>query len=199
VSGLPAWAQAVVPVDMDGAAACLGIGRRSLVDVLRNHPHYERRGTRKVFYPEHIALLREAIECQSGALAQKGSGHELSERGIWQAVGSIAGKRIRKSLGTRDEGQSGRTLRRLRSQDSGNVIPMARQRSGTFEEAAVSYMTRRAARSALSDAPHQALQGTRDRQSITPAEIRAAALTIYPERLTCYASNRQGIVPAPAQ
>jgi hypothetical protein len=55
---LPAWAEAIVPVDMDGAAAVLGIARRTLVDVIRDHPHYERRGTRKVFYPEHIALLQ---------------------------------------------------------------------------------------------------------------------------------------------
>jgi hypothetical protein len=62
---LPAWAASIVPVDMDGAAAVLGIGRRTLVDVIRDHPHYERRGTKKVFYPEHVALLREAL-CQSG-------------------------------------------------------------------------------------------------------------------------------------
>lgn len=55
---LPAWAEALVPVDMDGAAACLGIGRRTLVDVIRVHQHYERRGSKKVFYPEHIRALQ---------------------------------------------------------------------------------------------------------------------------------------------
>lgn len=48
---------------MDSAAELLGIGRRTLTDVLKRHQHYERRGVKKVFYPEHIALLREAIEC----------------------------------------------------------------------------------------------------------------------------------------
>lgn len=62
---LPTWAEKMTPVDMDGAAALLGVSRRFLVDVLRTSPHYERRGIKKVFYPEHIARLREAICEQS--------------------------------------------------------------------------------------------------------------------------------------
>jgi hypothetical protein len=58
---LPDWAQGLVPVGMDDAAILLGVSRRFLVDTLKRHPHYERRGTKKVFYPEHIALLREAL------------------------------------------------------------------------------------------------------------------------------------------
>jgi hypothetical protein len=55
---LPSWATDLTPVDMDGAAVLLGISRRFLVDVIGQHKHYEQRGNRKVFYPEHIARLR---------------------------------------------------------------------------------------------------------------------------------------------
>lgn len=58
---LPAWAAEQVPIGMDDAATVLGVSRRYLVDVLRDHPHFERRGVKKVFYPEHIAGLREAL------------------------------------------------------------------------------------------------------------------------------------------
>jgi hypothetical protein len=63
---------------MDGAAVLLGVSRRFLVDVLRNHPHCERRGNQKVFYPEHIALLREALKCPtSNSKSEKVSGTPL--------------------------------------------------------------------------------------------------------------------------
>ncbi len=52
---------------MDEAAFALNVSRRFLVDVIAEHKHYEPRGVRKVFYPEHIALLREAILCQGSA------------------------------------------------------------------------------------------------------------------------------------
>jgi len=58
---LPEWAQRLVPVDMDGAATLLGVSRRSLQAIVRIYPHYELRGNRKVFYPEHIEALREAL------------------------------------------------------------------------------------------------------------------------------------------
>jgi hypothetical protein len=51
---------------MDGAAVALGISRRSLVYAIKLHPHYELRGNRKVFYPEHIDRLRRDMhECAS--------------------------------------------------------------------------------------------------------------------------------------
>lgn len=62
---LPAWSENMVPVDMDGAAVLLGISRRYLVDVLRKHPYYEPRGVKKVFYPEHITRLRDALCAQN--------------------------------------------------------------------------------------------------------------------------------------
>ena len=67
---LPTWAQNVQPVDMDGAALLLGVSRRYLVDVLRDHPHFERRGVKKVFYPEHIGQLRAAL-CEPNHTAAK--------------------------------------------------------------------------------------------------------------------------------
>src|SRR5690606_35060011 len=74
---LPAWAGNLVPVDMDGAAVLLGVSRRYLVDVLRKHPHYERRGVKKVFYPEHISQLRAAL-CAPSHTAVKGSSSSSS-------------------------------------------------------------------------------------------------------------------------
>jgi hypothetical protein len=58
---LPAWTAQLLPVDMDGAALLLGVSRRYLVDVIRKHQHFERRGVKKVFYPEHIAALKVAL------------------------------------------------------------------------------------------------------------------------------------------
>ena len=57
-----AWA--IQPLGMDDAAKALGISRRTLVDVLKRLPYFEARGSKKVFYPEHIASLRrEMHEC----------------------------------------------------------------------------------------------------------------------------------------
>jgi hypothetical protein len=61
---LPEWARLMVPVDMNGAALLLGVSRRFLIDALKQHPHYERRGAKYVFYPEHIATLREELASQ---------------------------------------------------------------------------------------------------------------------------------------
>jgi hypothetical protein len=75
--GLPGWANAMLPVDMEGAATLLGISRRLLVDVIKNYPHYERRGVKKVFYPEHISALREDLKCQGSS---RSIGKEFSIR-----------------------------------------------------------------------------------------------------------------------
>jgi hypothetical protein len=54
------------PLDMDSAAEILGVSRRTLTDALKRLPHYELRGRKKVFYPEHIAQLRTGMhECAS--------------------------------------------------------------------------------------------------------------------------------------
>ena len=58
----PSWA--VQPINMDEAAGALGVSRRTLSDLLKDHPHYERRRNKYVFYPEHIKRLRREIhEC----------------------------------------------------------------------------------------------------------------------------------------
>lgn len=76
MTALPTWAEKITPVDMDGAATLLGVSRRYLVDVLRDHPLYEPRGTKKVFYPEHIAQLREAICEQSREKANSSTSNQ---------------------------------------------------------------------------------------------------------------------------
>lgn len=59
---LPSWV--VQPLDIKGAAIALGISERTLFDALKLHPHYELRGRKKVFYPEHISQLRRDMnEC----------------------------------------------------------------------------------------------------------------------------------------
>lgn len=61
---LSSWA--IEPLDMEGAARALGISKRMMFDVVKVHPHYERRGRKKVFYPEHIESLRKGLnECAS--------------------------------------------------------------------------------------------------------------------------------------
>ena len=52
------------PLGMSGAAEVLGVSRRTLTDTIKRLPHYELRGSKKVFYPEHIAQLRQGMhEC----------------------------------------------------------------------------------------------------------------------------------------
>ena len=40
MGALPTWAENMRPVDMDGAAALLGVSRRTFVDVIREHRHF---------------------------------------------------------------------------------------------------------------------------------------------------------------
>ena len=115
---LPTWAENIAPVDMDGAAFLLGVSRRFLVDEIKRHPHYERRGAKKVFYPEHIALLRESISCRA---SNQNRAKEYSTP-LAPSPESAFDKALR--LATRKEPQnSARTSRR----GSGNVIPMAKK------------------------------------------------------------------------
>lgn len=126
--------------------------------------------------------------------SSKGLRLELSERGIWQAVGSVAGKRIRKSLGTRDEG----TATELKAAYEARLWQRhtyGEEAVRTFEEAAESYMTAggegRFLRPLILHFKGRTL-GT-----IKPAELRAAALALYPKAGPA-TRNRQAIVPARA-
>lgn len=124
----------------------------------------------------------------------KGLRIELSERGIWYAVGTFAGKRIRTSLKTRDE------QRALEAKARFEDRLWTRQQYGdeavrTFEEAALSYMEQGGEARflpALIKHFRGRLIGT-----IKPAEIRAAAMTLYPTGSGA-TRNRQGIAPARA-
>ena len=71
---LPKWAEQIEPVDMNGAARLLGVSRRTLTDILRRHPVYERRGKKKVFYPEQIRELRERLCSDSKQTKRPASG-----------------------------------------------------------------------------------------------------------------------------
>lgn len=119
-NALPEWAKRVEPIDMNGAAHVLGVGRRFLVDAIKRYPHYERRGSKKVFYPEHIALLREALSCQTISKSKTGT---ASGTPLAPSVESAFDKAL--ALATEKEPKNSRqTSRRGR----GNVIPMAKKR-----------------------------------------------------------------------
>ncbi|MEP0147111.1 MAG: hypothetical protein ABJE77_19465 [Tateyamaria sp.] len=63
---MPSSNWATAPLNMEGAATALGVSLRTMFDVVKAHPHYERRGRKKVFYPEHIEMLRKGLnECAS--------------------------------------------------------------------------------------------------------------------------------------
>jgi len=68
MADLPKWAQNKEPVDSKGACRLLGVSPRKLIEITNRYPHYERRGRKKVFYPEHIELMREALRCQNSNL-----------------------------------------------------------------------------------------------------------------------------------
>lgn len=124
----------------------------------------------------------------------KGLRLELSERGIWQAVGSHAGRRVRKSLGTRVETVAAElcALYEARLWKRHNYGEEAVR---TFEEAAVSYM-QAAGETRFLKPLIKHFKG-RALGSIKPAEIRAAAISLYPNAGAA-TRNRQGIVPARA-
>jgi len=122
----------------------------------------------------------------------KGLRLELSDRGIWQAVGSLAGERIRKSLGTRDQAKA------IELKADFEARLWKRHTYGeeavrTFEEAALHYMEHGGEKRFL--APVIRHFKGRPVGSIKPAEIRAAAMTLYPNAGPS-TRNRQGIVPA---
>ncbi|MER9217932.1 hypothetical protein NKI48_03205 [Mesorhizobium sp. M0644] len=118
---LPAWTEGLVPIDMDGAAILLGVSRRFLVDEIKDNPHFERRGVKKVFYPEHIALLREKISCR----ASNQTNAKVSGTPLEPSTESAYEKAL--ALATKPKpGNSARSTK----QSSGNVIPMAKPPSG---------------------------------------------------------------------
>ncbi len=114
--------------------------------------------------------------------------------GIAYVVGTFNGKRIRKSLGTRDteaaQEQCAFYEARLWKRHT-----YGEEAVRTFEEAAVSYLQQGGEGRYLP--PVIRFFKGRAIGSIKPAEIRAMALTLYPTHLPS-TRNRQGIIPARA-
>lgn len=123
-----------------------------------------------------------------------------AKTGIYQLSGTIAGNRIRQSLGTRDEAEAYKLAARIE----------ARLRTGasdgqeairTFEEAAVEYQLHGGKDGTGGDGKFlpPILKYFKGRlvASIKSGELRAMANTIYPGRAPA-TKNRQAIVPARA-
>lgn len=123
------------------------------------------------------------------------SGLKLEWRdGVAYATGTIAGKRIRKSLGTRDKA----IAQELIAQYEARLWKRAtygEEAVRTFEEAALSYLQQggegRYLPKILTYFKGRAIG------SIKPAEIRHMALVIYPKHLPS-TRNRQAVIPARA-
>lgn len=123
------------------------------------------------------------------------SGLKIHQRGgIWHVAGTIAGNRVRQSLGTRDRG----TAEELRAQLEARLWKRhtyGEEAVRTFEEAALHYMTHGGERRFL--APLIKHFKGRAIGSIKPGEIREAALALFPQAQPA-TRNRQGIIPARA-
>lgn len=115
-------------------------------------------------------------------------------KGIWHVDGSIAGHRIRKSLGTRDEAHA-LTLKAAYETRLWKRTHYGEEAVRLFEEAAEAYMGQGGETRFL--APLIRHFKGRTVGSIKPAEIRAAAAAIYPTAAPA-TRNRQGISPARA-
>lgn len=114
--------------------------------------------------------------------------------GIWYAIGTVAGKRIRESLGTREKG----TAEELRAQLEARL--WKRHTYGeaavrNFEEAALSYLQQGGEGRYVP----RVLKYFKGRAvgSINPGEIRAASLELYPHGSPA-TRNRQAIIPTRA-
>jgi integrase len=120
---------------------------------------------------------------------------ELKEReGVWYAVGTINGERIRKSLGTRDrkraEEQVALYEARLWKRHS-----FGEEAVRTFEEAAVSYLKQGGEGRFLPPILRH-FKG-RSLGKIKPGDVRDMAVTLFPKAANA-TRNRQAITPAVA-
>lgn len=114
--------------------------------------------------------------------------------GIWHVSGTVAGNRVRKSLGTRDEIQALK-LKAAFEDRLWKRHQLGEEAVRTFEEAAESYLINGGEGKFLPPI----LKHFKGRVigSIKPAELRAMANTIYAGRAPS-TKNRQAIVPARA-
>ena len=111
----------MTPLNMKAAADALGICKRSLTAYVKDFEYYERRGSRKLFYPEHIDALREAIHrcSESKPIMKPASGKSAAPSGakeLEQARARQIAKRRRK-------------LQRQPSENTGNVVRLESARS----------------------------------------------------------------------
>jgi integrase len=120
---------------------------------------------------------------------------ELKERdGVWYAYGSIGGKRIRKSLGTRDKKRAIEILAQFKA-TAWKRHTYGEEAVRLFEEAATSYMQQGGEARYL--VPIIKYFKGRTIGTIKPAEIRSMALVLYP-RHSPATRNRQAVIPARA-
>lgn len=117
-----------------------------------------------------------------------------SRDGIWYASGTVAGQRIRESLGTRDRGQA----EQLRAQLEARLWKRhtyGEEAVRTFEEAALSYM-KQGGEARFLEPIIRHFRG-RTIGTIKPGEIRDMALQVLPKAAPA-TRNRQALVPARA-
>lgn len=119
---------------------------------------------------------------------------QREDGGPWYATGTFNGKRIRKSLGTRDRQRAQEQLA-LYEAKLWKRHNYGEEAVRTFEEAALSYQQQGGEGRYLVPVIRH-FKG-RAIGTITPGEIRAMALTLYPDCLPS-TQNRQGIIPARA-
>ncbi|MCK9553451.1 tyrosine-type recombinase/integrase [Aquamicrobium sp.] len=123
------------------------------------------------------------------------SGLKLKDRdGIWYAVGTIGGKRVRESLGTRDK----KVAEEIRAQYEARLWKRhtyGEEAVRLFEEAAASYMEQGGEGRFL--APIIRHFKGRAIGTIKPAELRAVAIQLYPTASPA-TRNRQAIIPSRA-
>lgn len=120
---------------------------------------------------------------------------KLKERdGVWYAYGTIGGKRIRESLGTRDK----KVAEEIRAQYEARLWKRhtyGEEAVRLFEEAATSYMQQGGEGRFL--APIIKEFKGRAIGTIKPAELRSMAIKLYPTGAPS-TRNRQAIIPARA-
>lgn len=113
---------------------------------------------------------------------------------IWYAIGSVAGERIRKSLGTREEARAQELCAALEAR-LWKRHSYGDEAVRTFDEAAASYILAGGEAAFLEPLIHR-FRG-RVLGSIKPGEIAEVARALYPGRKPA-TLNRQAIVPARA-
>jgi len=116
------------------------------------------------------------------------------KNGVYYATGTIAGQRIRQSLGTRDRRQAEQARAQLESRLYTESV-YGSSATATFEDAAVAYL--QDGRDGRFVVPLLTHFRGRALVSITPRDIREAAKTLYPKG-SAATRNRQCIGPARA-